>query len=96
MSECRVADTTGDRRVQATIMLARLIRKAKEAEKDESARDKRPTVCLDAAGVLPPNDAWDLDDMGKVAVREGPSFPRFDTCLRIDDDKIRPQRNGPK
>ena len=75
-------------------MMAYRIRKAKEREKDESRRDKRPTVCLEEAGVLLPDDAWDLNDMGIVAVGVCPAFPRFDTCLRIDDDVIRPQRNG--
>ena len=98
VSERRVADTTGNRREQTAIILARLIGKAKEAEKDKSARNKRPTVCLEAAaspGVILPNGAWDLEDMGVVAVRIRPAFPRCDTYLRIVDDEIRPQRNGP-
>ena len=98
-SERRVADTTGDRRVHTTIKLARLIRKAKEREKDKSARDQRPAEYLEAISqiwVILPNEACDLDDLGIVAVRVGPAFPRCDTRLRIGDDEIRPQRNGPE
>ena len=29
-------------------------------------------------------------------MRVGPTFPRCDTVLRIGDDDIRPQRNGPE
>jgi hypothetical protein len=94
----RIADTTGDGRVHTTIMLARLIRKAKEREKDKSARDHRPAEYPEATSqiwVVLPNDAWDLDDLGIMAVHFGPAFPRSDT-LCIGDDEIRPQRNGPE
>ena len=98
VSERRVADTSGDRRVQAAIMLASLIREAKEREKHESARDKRPTVCLETTRVQRvslPNRVWDLVDMGVVAVRIGPASPSCDISLRTIDDEIRPQRDGP-
>ena len=80
-------------------MLARLIRKAKEPEKDKSARDQRPAEYPEAISqiwVVLPNDTWDLDDLGIVSVRVGPAFPGFDTRLRIGDDEICPQRNGPE
>ena len=98
-SERRVADTTGERRVHPTIAQARLIREAKEREKDKSARDKRPTVYLRGVSyiwVILPNKACDLDDLRIVAVRVGPAFPRIHTALSIDHDEIRPQRDGPK
>ena len=44
----QVADTRCDRRVQTTIMLARLIRKAKKREKDKRARDQLPAEHLEA------------------------------------------------
>ena len=80
-------------------MLARLIRKAKEPEKDKSARDQRPAEYPKANSqiwVVLPNDARDLVDLGIVTVHISPAFPRLDTCLRIGHDEIRPQRNGPK
>ena len=99
VSERRVADMTSDRRVQPTIMLERLVRKAKEREKDKSARDQRPAEHLEAdfhTRVIPPDRACDLVDFGIVAVRVGPAFPRCDTALHIGDDDIRPQRNAPE
>jgi hypothetical protein len=98
-SERREADTTGDGHVHTTIMLARLIRKAKEREKDKSARDQRPAEYPEGTSqiwVVLPNDAWDLVDLGIVAVRVSPAFPGLDTHLRIGDDEIRPKRNGTK
>ena len=95
----RVADTTGEGRVRTTIMLARLIRKAEEPEKDKRARDKRPAEHLEADShlwVFLPNDAWDLVDRVIVAVRVGPAFPRCNAHLRRADDDIRPQKNGPE
>jgi hypothetical protein len=80
-------------------MLARLIREAKEREKDKSARDQRPAEHFEVVNhtrVIPPDEACDLDDLGIVAVCVGPAFPRCDTRLRIGDDDIQPQRNGPK
>jgi hypothetical protein len=98
-NEPRAADTTRDRLVHTPIKLARLIRKAKEREKDKSARDQRPAEHLEAIShtrVTPPDEACDLDDLGIVTVRGGPALPRCDTCLRTDDNDIRPQRNGPE
>ena len=95
----QVADTSYDRRVQTTIMLARLIRKAKERKKGKRACDNQPAEHLDAVShkwVILPNDAWDLDDLGIVAVHVGPAFPRPDTRLRTGHDEIRSQRNCPK
>ena len=80
-------------------MLARLIRKAKECKKGKRARDDRPAEHLDAVShgwVILPDDAWDLDDLGIVAVHVGPAFPRSDTRLRGGHNEIRSQRNGPK
>ena len=80
-------------------MLASLICKAKEREKDKRARDQRPAEYLDPSSklwVVLPNVAWDLDDLGIVSVHLSPASPRPDTCRRIGDDEIRPQRNGPK
>jgi hypothetical protein len=78
-------------------MLARLIPKAEECEKDKSTRDQRPAEYLEATSqiwVILPNEACDLHYIGIVAVRGGPALPRLDTCLRIGDDEIRPQWNG--
>jgi hypothetical protein len=80
-------------------MLARLIRKAKEREKNNSACNQRPSEYLEATSqiwVVLPNDAWDLDDLGIVAVRVSPAFPGLNTYLRIGDDEIGPKRNGTK
>jgi hypothetical protein len=98
-NEPRAADTTGDRLVHTSIKLTRLIRKTEERKKDKRARHQQPSEYLEAISqmwVILPNDAWDLDDLGIVAVRVGPAFPRLDTRLRIGDDEIRPQRNGPE
>jgi hypothetical protein len=80
-------------------MLARLIRKAEECEKGKRARDNQPVGYFEGVShisVILPNEAWDLDDHGIVAVSLGPAYPRCDTFLRIIHDKIRPQRNGPE
>jgi hypothetical protein len=96
-NEPRAADTTRDRLVHTPIKLARLIRKAKEREKYKSARDQQPAEHLEAVShtrVIPPDEARDLDNLGIVAVRGGPTLPRCDTFLRSNDNDIRPQWNG--
>jgi len=78
-------------------MLARLIREAKEAEKDECAGDDQPAEHLEPvvdARVLLPYESWHLDDSGIVAVHILPADPRADALLRIVDDHIRPDRNS--
>jgi hypothetical protein len=80
-------------------MLARLIRKAKEREKNKRARDNQPTEHLEANSywwVILPDETRDLADRGIVGVYVGPARPRRDTHLHIVYDDIRPQRNGPE
>jgi hypothetical protein len=80
-------------------MLACLICKAKECEKDKRTRHQRPAKYPKATSeiwVILPNNAWDLDDLRIVAMCVSPAFPRLDIRLRIGDDEIRSQWNGPK
>jgi len=82
-------------------MLASLIRKAEEREKEECARDQRPARQLEAErekGNLPPNGGWDLNDSRVVAVIVccRPAFPRFRMHYRQAVEYVRCQRNGKK
>jgi len=94
---CGNADATGERCVYEAVMLARLVREAKEPEKDECAGDDQPAEHLEpivAVHILLPYESWHLDDSGIVAVHVLPADPRADAHLRIVDDHIRPDRNG--
>ena len=98
-SRRRLADTSGERLVQAMIMFARLTGKAEQREKDKRACDQRPAKQLDVEGrhrVIPPNYACELIDLGIVPVHGSPTLPRYDTHLRIRHDEIGPERNGPE
>ncbi len=80
-------------------MLLRLVRKAKEREKEERAQDKRPAVHLEeqtTVGVIPPNGCRDLVHRRVVFVRVGPASPRTDTQLYSFRDQDRSQRDGPE
>ena len=82
-----------------SIILECLTRKAKEREKYKRARDQRPAEYPEATSqirVVLPYDGRDLDDFGIVSMRVSPAFPRLDTRLRIGDDEVCPQRNGPE
>ena len=95
----RVADPTSEQRVHTTIVLARLIRKPEEREKDKSAHDKQPAEQLYAdihIRVVLPNGAWDLEHLGIVTVDVGPAFPRCDGLLGIVHYDVRPHWDGPK
>lgn len=62
-SRRRLADTPGERLVQATIIFARLTNKAEQCEKEKRACDQRPPKQLEVEGhgrVIPPNKACDL------------------------------------
>ena len=96
-SKRRVADTTGKRCVHTTIMSTSFLRKADEREKDKRTHDQRPAEYLEANSpfwIILPNKAWDLKNLGIVAVRVGPAYPRRDTDFRIVHDKKCPQWNG--
>lgn len=78
-------------------MLARLVREAKEAEKDERASDDQPAEHLEPvveARIPLPRESWYLNDSGIVAVHVLPADPRADALLRVVDDHVRPYRDG--
>ena len=82
-------------------MLASLIRKAEECEKEERAHDQRPARELEAEselGNIRPNGCWDLSDSRVVAVMVcfRPVFPRCRMLLHKFVEYIRCQRNGKK
>ena len=80
-------------------MFARINRKAEQREKDKCTCDQRPAVYLDAhsrLGDILPNRTWDLLDHGIVAVRVGPTLPRYDTRRCIGHDKKCRQWDGGK
>ena len=79
-------------------MFARLTSKAEQREKEKRACDQRPAKQLELrvhTGVILPNKACDLQDLGIVAVHDSPARPRH-THLRVGDDEKHPQRNGPE
>jgi hypothetical protein len=80
-------------------MLASLIRKAEEREKEERAPDQQPARRLEAEramGNFLPDGGWDLNDMRVVAaiVRFRPAFPRSRMLVRYEGEDIRRQWNG--
>ena len=80
-------------------MLTRLVREAKEGEKDERARDDQPAEHFEPiveVRILLPCESWHLNDSGIVAVNALPADPRADVLLRVEDDHVRPNRDGPE
>lgn len=77
--------------------MARLVREAKEREKEKGASDDQPAEHLEPVvdiRIRLPFERRHLDDSGIVAVHALPADPRADALLRIEDDHIRPDRNG--
>lgn len=80
-------------------MLAGLIRKAEEQEKEERARDQQPASRLEvklAMGNMLPNGGWDLNDTRVVVaiVCLRPAFPRSQMVSHYEREYICCQRNG--
>ena len=73
-------------------MSARLVRTAEKCEKDKCARDKNPAVHLEPLNeheVVLPNERRNLHNPGIVVMCVSPTFPRYDTDLRISRNDIR-------
>ena len=86
----REASPSDERFICETVMLSRLVRKAKEREKGVRAQDIKPTTldteprnrsCL-------PNGVWDLNDGRVIMVCDRPTYPLLQmVCRKVVQQK---------